>query len=191
MADIQKIYDLIGEEKFKPQATIEERVTAIEEALQEKPMELIETVSADEPIANLSRDTEPDGKKYDFSRIRIILESPESDRNENIYFSLNGGGDFDWRKLAGTFRIAPGEEMKAILDAEVRNGKLSSIGGYVSGTRVNNSVLRVPSIPGENIAQADFNTIDGFVVEGTLLAGTVVHIYAVRRRLLTCLQKKK
>ena len=51
MADIQKIYDLIGEEKFKPQATIEERVTAIEEALQEQPM------------ANLSRDTEPDGKK--------------------------------------------------------------------------------------------------------------------------------
>ncbi|MST70654.1 hypothetical protein [Mogibacterium kristiansenii] len=91
MADIQKIYDLIGEEKFKPQATIEERVTAIEEALQEKPMELIETVSADEPIANLSRDTEPDGKKYDFSRIRIILESPESDRNETIFLSLNGG----------------------------------------------------------------------------------------------------
>lgn len=48
-----------------------------------------------------------------------------------------------------------------------------------------------PYNPGENIAQIDFNTIDGFIVEGTLLAGTVVHIYAVRRRLLTCLQKKK
>lgn len=71
MADIQKIYDLIGEEKFKPQATIEERVTAIEEALQEQPMELIETISADEPITNLSRYT--DGE-ISLARLESILE---------------------------------------------------------------------------------------------------------------------
>lgn len=71
MADIQKIYDLIGEEKFKPQATIEERVTAIEEALQEQPMELIETISADEPITNLSRYT--DGE-ISLARLESLLE---------------------------------------------------------------------------------------------------------------------
>lgn len=91
MAKLEKLYELIDKDNFEPGGTLEERVTAIEEALQEQPMELIETISADEPITNLSRYTEPDGKKYDFSRIRIILESPESDRNENIYFSLNGG----------------------------------------------------------------------------------------------------
>lgn len=91
MAKLEKLYEIIDKEKFEPGGTLEERVTAIEEALQEQPMELIETISADEPITNLSRYTEPDGKKYDFSRIRIILESPESDRNENIYLSLNGG----------------------------------------------------------------------------------------------------
>lgn len=91
MAKLEKLYEIIDKEKFEPGGTLEERVTVLEEVLQEQVMELIETISADEPITNLSRYTEPDGKKYDFSRIRIILESPESDRNENIYFSLNGG----------------------------------------------------------------------------------------------------
>lgn len=91
MAKLEKLYKLIDKENFEPGGTLEERVAVLEEVMQEQPMELIETISADEPITNLSRDTEPDGKKYDFSRIRIILESPESDRNETIYFSLNGG----------------------------------------------------------------------------------------------------
>lgn len=81
MADIQKIYDLIGEEKFKPQATIEERVTAIEEALQEQPMELIETISADEPITNLSRDTEPDGKKW---RLSLMQRSETENCRQSV-----------------------------------------------------------------------------------------------------------
>lgn len=47
MAKLEKLYEIIDKEKFEPGGTLEERVTAIEEALQEKPMELIETVSAD------------------------------------------------------------------------------------------------------------------------------------------------
>ena len=167
----------VVDQSYNPESENAQSGTAVAEALQtlDKKYELIETITLTEDVAQITRETSPDGKAYNFKKLFIDYNSPKS------MSRVRAQGNFKYGSQTFVYNcyIVTNQAIQTRGYIEIDASDVLKYYGAGGGAG-SYTLLWCTTGSYATIQKAD--SITSLIIEGTptFSTGTVIRIYGVR-----------
>lgn len=163
-----------------PEATALERLLErVEDATREKSYELIEEVTLEEDVSSFLRTADPQGNPYNFSAIRIFIQTAKGTGTAQVIFSIGSETSNNYVYYQKGDILVSNKEQDAIYRQYNDNGRMFFEGAACARNNSGNFGARVSYLDKEwkNVIRIAL-TVNSDTVR--IPAGTTIKIYGIR-----------